>query len=133
MNAKKVVTDDEGRAFIDRILDASSLTKHYRLTPTHEVEECSMSQWVHMFEDAAGRTVAKTVVDGARVSTVFLGLDHGWGGPVPILFETMVFPDPESGVESDMDRYATWDEAVAGHEAMVAKVRGKVVQFRRRK
>ena len=133
MNAKKVITEADVQAFLQRALNAASRIGHWKLGPNHEVEPCSMSEWVKMFADAAGRTVAKTMVDGAMVSTVFLGIDHGFGSPVPILFETMVFPDPESGHDLDMDRYATWDEAVAGHEAMVAKVRGKVVQFRRRK
>lgn len=53
------------------------------------------------------------------VSTVFLGLDHGFGGP-PIVFETMVFTDGKGG---DMERYSTYDEAMAGHKVMVEKVR----------
>ena len=48
------------------------------------------------------------------VSTVFLGLDHGWNAP--IWFETIVF---EQGKEIEMFRYATWDEAVEGHECVV--------------
>ena len=54
-----------------------------------------------------------------RVSTVFLGLDHQHFDGPPLLFETMVFVG-EHGDE--MERYSTWDEAVAGHDAMVAKV-----------
>lgn len=55
------------------------------------------------------------------VSTTFLGIDHSWreDGP-PILFETLVFGGP---LADEMDRYATWDEAKAGHEAMCARVR----------
>ena len=46
------------------------------------------------------------------VSTVFLGLDHAFDGGTPLLFETMIF-----GGEHDeyQERYATWDEAEAGH------------------
>jgi hypothetical protein len=35
------------------------------------------------------------------------------------LFETMVFGGPLNG---EMDRYATWDEAEAGHKAMLDAV-----------
>ncbi len=52
-----------------------------------------------------------------HISTVFLMIDHGYAGYLsvpPILFETMVF-----GGEYDdwCNRYCTWDEAQAGHQA----------------
>lgn len=57
----------------------------------------------------------------AEVSTVFLALDHSHypSGP-PILFETMVFGGPH---DEHTDRYATWDEAVAGHNRILAALR----------
>jgi hypothetical protein len=63
--------------------------------------------------------VARTELgDGREVSTVFLGLDHNFlAHDIPIVFETLVLPD------GDGDRYATWDQAVAGHQAVVAKYR----------
>jgi len=66
--------------------------------------------------------VAKTDLPGdVFVSTVFLGLDHGFGRPgPPILFETMVFGGP---MDDYQERYATWDEAEAGHERIVALAR----------
>lgn len=70
------------------------------------------------------RRVGKTrVFDRAEVSTVFLGLDHQWDpdGP-PLLFETMVFG---GRLDEHTERYSTWDEAVAGHERVVAMVRAE--------
>lgn len=52
------------------------------------------------------------------VSTVFLVYDHGWPD-CPLLFETMVFGGALDGTQ---ERYSTWDEAEAGHAAMVARV-----------
>ena|SRR6185436_8176985 len=79
--------------------------------------------WAKWFEKAwPARQVAHTdVTNEIMVSTVFLGLDHsfGFGGP-PLLFETMVFGGP---MDQEMERYSTWDEAKAGHEEMVQKVR----------
>jgi hypothetical protein len=75
--------------------------------------------WARWFEDADNRRVAEDTIGEARVSTVFLGLDHGYHG-TPILFETMVFGGPFDG---EQERYATYDEAEAGHAAMVARVR----------
>jgi hypothetical protein len=48
-------------------------------------------EWAQWFEKA-DRHVAQDVIEGIRISTVFLGLDHSFGRtPYPILFETMVF------------------------------------------
>ena len=60
--------------------------------------------------------------DGTWISAVWLGLDHRFGsdGP-PLIFETMVFPSKSDLRESDCERYATEDEARAGHAAMVAR------------
>jgi hypothetical protein len=45
------------------------------------------------------RVAETTLPDGTWISTVWLGLDHAWGGGPPLIFETMVrLPD------------GTWDE-----------------------
>jgi len=79
-------------------------------------------EWAEGFQ--AGRKgwerMAFTKVYGVKVSTVFLGLDHNYEqiGP-PIVFETMVFGGP---LDREQIRYATADEALVGHEAMVERV-----------
>jgi hypothetical protein len=75
------------------------------------------------------RRVGKTILpDGKYVSTVFLGLDHNYDstGP-PILFETMVFAEREGFDDQDMERYATFEEAVQGHRDMVEKHGGRAI------
>lgn len=62
------------------------------------------------------RIVGKDTVNDQLVSTVFLGLDHSYNGPRPILFETMIFNGPHDGF---MRRYSTYDEALAGHNKVV--------------
>lgn len=62
--------------------------------------------------DSTWRQVAKDSKDGVMVSTVFLTIDHAWGGGAPVLFETMIFGGPH---DEWQDRYHTWDEAEAGH------------------
>jgi hypothetical protein len=63
--------------------------------------------------------VGKTTTGNATVSTVFLGLDHGYNDGPPVVFETLVF----GGVHSDeQERYCTWPEAEAGHARWVARV-----------
>lgn len=74
------------------------------------------------FMESPERTVGLTrlVEQGVVVSTVFLGLDHSFGGGPPLWFETMVFPE-DSMREQEMDRCSTYDEAEAMHIRMVEK------------
>lgn len=72
-------------------------------------------EWATWFEKA-NRHVAQTMIGEVKVSTVFLGLDHGWDGKTPLWFETMIFGGPHDGY---MNRYSTWDEAEAGHKRAV--------------
>lgn len=71
------------------------------------------------WQETADRRVAKTDIGEITISTVFLGLDHNFGLGPPILFETMIFG---GSLDQEMDRYCTWEEAEAGHEAMVQRV-----------
>ena len=59
------------------------------------------------------------------VSTVFLGVDHGFGSGPPILYETMVFmltaatkdkPGERISLDDLTRRYHTRDEAMRGHQ-----------------
>lgn len=55
---------------------------------------------------------------GISVSTVWLGIDHGFGGELEI-FETMIFgPDPYP-YNQVLTRYRTEDEAREGHDRTV--------------
>jgi hypothetical protein len=86
----------------------------------HEAKPATdLLSWGRWFEKA-DRTVARSEIGASAVSTVFLGRDHSFGGGAPLLFETMVFGGPLDGEE---DRYSTWDEAEAGHAAMVERVK----------
>lgn len=85
-----------------------------------EVVPVSLMEWAAWFATATERHLAKTDVAGAHVSTVFLGINHSFGGGPPLLFETMVFGGPLDG---EQERYSTFDEAEAGHAAMVEKVK----------
>jgi len=73
--------------------------------------------------------------DGNRyfVSTVDLGLDHGFGG-VPLYWETMIFPANNNDVESLGDlyceRYGSKGEALNWHEEIVGKINNKSAEFK---
>lgn len=74
--------------------------------------------WAREF-GKSDRIVAQDRIGDVLVSTVFLGLNHNFGGGAPILYETMVFGGPLDG---EMERYETRAQAEAGHARMVEKV-----------
>lgn len=83
----------------------------------------SLLQWAKLFEDRSYKQLWDDSVGSSRVSTVWLGMDHGFGEfSRPIIFETLVFGGP---LDQEMDRYATIYEAEEGHKAMVKRVRVK--------
>src|SRR4051812_33772197 len=91
-----------------------------------------MGRGMDLHRDWSYTVLAKTIVGSWEVSTVWLGIDHGFIGP-PLIFETMVFEIAESNSfffgasfvyhESMFDdfqaRYTTQTQAYEGHEATV--------------
>ena len=83
--------------------------------------ETDLMGWGEWFENFDNRRIAETTIGDAWVSTVFLGIDHNFGGEgPPLLFETMVFFDREDLRDEIMMRYATYAEAREGHDSIVA-------------
>ena len=99
--------------------DPSNLTGKYILRGHKAVPEPDVIKWGEWFEKA-DRKVARTEIDNVKISTIFLGLDHSFGLGRSLLFETMVFG---GSLNEEVDRYTTWEEAVAGHDRMVERVR----------
>jgi len=77
----------------------------------------------------------KTTVDGYEVSTVFLGLDHGYAADfLPVLWETMIFGDGPvpwaSGDDNEyQERYTSADAARMGHDQTVQRLRDKIADM----
>ena len=67
------------------------------------------------------RIVKQEYVSGYFVSTVFLQIDHALFSDTPVLFETLVFGDPDE--RDDMERYHTYAEACEGHQRFVDRYR----------
>jgi len=96
------------------------MTHLYILDGKTPVGTDDVHEWAKWFEANHVCYVNKTKKDGVTVSTVFLAIDHQWHpDEQPELFETMVF---EGEHDSIQERYATWDEAEAGHKAICDKV-----------
>ncbi len=97
------------------------MTDKYILEGKKPIPEPDLMAWGRWFE-AADRYVGKTDVGEVHISTVFLGLNHCFGEGPPVLFETMVFG---GDLDQEQERYTTWDEAEAGHAAMVGRVKSQ--------
>ena len=89
------------------------------LNHTIETDPFTWGKWSRRLEN---RRVAYSEINSEmHVSTVFIGIDHRhYGDGPPILFETMVF---ENGEGTDTYRYASWDDAKTGHDALVRRLR----------
>jgi hypothetical protein len=82
---------------------------------------------------AEQRVACDALPDGSRLSTVWLGLDHGMLGP-PLFFETMRFthdtggdpldfPTPEGDELVRQLRYGSEEEARAAHYGILRRLR----------
>ncbi len=95
-------------------IEEKAILRNKQVIPVTDVIE-----WAKEFERGESRQVARDEIDGTLVSTVFLGLNHGWFDK-PLWFETLVFAGP---LDDEMSRYETWKEAEEGHRKMVGRVR----------
>lgn len=104
------------RMVLGYILDANRQPR-----PCYRLEE-----FMEFFGDPEKRRVALNKVGRYEVSTVFLCLS----GAMPRrLFETALIIDDEY---EHFHRYDTWDEAQAGHDALVLRLRTFTKQFKRK-
>lgn len=79
--------------------------------PCHDIDEWGKFMMKH------DRIVKQTHISkDVGVSTVFLGIDHGFGSGEPVLFETMIFGGEHDGYQQ---RYRTWEEAEKGHQRAI--------------
>lgn len=95
-------------------MNGKYILKDKKVVPVDDVLE-----WGKWFE-SADRAVKQETVNGLWVSTVFLGLDHGFGSNEPLVFETMVFSkDGKDLDDSYQMRCSTWEQAEKMHTKAV--------------
>jgi hypothetical protein len=84
----------------------------------------TLEQWATRTEETKRVAQDDVATPGGRllwVSTVWLGIDMGFNYGPPLIFETMVF---EHGAADELcHRYATEDDALAGHAEIVHAAR----------
>jgi hypothetical protein len=100
---------------------------NYKRLPDGTVEPVEdIIEWGRWFQKTENRIIEQTELPGdVCVSTVFLGIDHAFGGGPPVLWETMVFGGPMDGEQS---RYRSEIEARAGHSLAVELAKLKAGQ-----
>jgi hypothetical protein len=99
----------------------------YKLNPDHTTEACKFGEYIRwqVEEDGwnAGRLAFDEFEGGLMISTIFLGIDHGFGmTEKPVLFETMVLSRTSGALLTD--RYASYAAAMDGHRDTLARVTG---------
>lgn len=90
-----------------------------RVWYNNQMDQAVLLRWARAFEESDRRVAVTVIWPSVRVSTVFLGINHGWGES-DVWFETMVFGGP---CDEYCRRYSTYEQAVSGHEMVVEKVR----------
>lgn len=77
--------------------------------PISMTDAIGFAQWF----EKANRHLAKTELSGFYISTVFLGINHAFGGGDPVLWETMIFG--LTGDDEYQDRHTNKRDALLGH------------------
>lgn len=90
-------------------------------TPVAQPDPNAWRDWMRASQTDGRRVVAKTQITAhLEISTVFTGMDRGPAGSPgfdrPVVFETATLEDGEI---IETRGYETWDEALAGHAALV--------------
>lgn len=96
---------------------------NYILKDGKIIEEPDIRKWGRWFQDN-NNSIENTVVEGIKISTVFLGIDHSFEDDTePILFETMIF-----GGEHDQyqRRYSDIEQAKIGHQKVIELVKNSL-------
>lgn len=84
------------------------------------VDLMTWSKWIENRDGKSdGRITERTLIGKVLVSTVFLGLDHSFGGKVPILWETMIFNSRLKVLKNYQVRYSSLKNAQKGHKEAV--------------
>lgn len=115
------------------------MLENYILDHHDIVPEPDLMKWARWME-TADTVVARTDNGVLWISTVFLGIDHSFGGGPPLVFETMTFLT--DGFEKETERlkvdftglevwrWNTWAEADEGHWNVVRRMFARLDQFK---
>ena len=99
----------------------------YRLDENKNAVPCDIDEWGKQRKDmfcTDAKHLGNDIIDGKRISTVWIGLNHNFDEiGEPLLFETMIFDNDGSFKDIYCDRYSTWKEAEEGHQKAIQWVK----------
>ena len=107
--------------------------RYYLLDKDKKPYPVPLEKSLALYEDMEMKQTAISMVDDVRISTVFLGMDHGnWFGEhadspnyKPILWETMIFGGEYDGYQ---ERYTSHEDALKGHELAINLIKTKTTE-----
>lgn len=91
----------------------------------------TLGRWMDLMHDWDYKRVRLDLIGDARVSTVWLGLDHRLLFGPPLIFETMISSFADGEFDDYQERYSSEPEAIAGHEQLVRVLREAQHQLER--
>lgn len=84
-----------------------------------------MAEWFGLQHTQAYCQLRLDKINGVEISTMWIGIGND-KQPKPMIFETMTFTDDDGDWDRLARRYATEEEALAGHEAICERIRREV-------
>lgn len=113
-NASELVHSDLGR--MPSCVEYNRAIERLIMYYNKKGESISLLRWASLLEDMQYKVVKQeTLPNGNFVSTVWTGTG------INDIFETMVFESKGNYEGIDEERYSTEEEAIKGHDAMVAR------------
>jgi len=97
------------------------IVKHFILDPKRRVVQTDLLSWGRWAGTVGCREIARTQVRHLLVLTSFAGIDISFGEGPPTFFETRVLDGLD---ELDCLEASTWEDAMAGHEAVTERWSG---------
>ena len=87
----------------------------------------NIDTWGKLFENTEYQRLGHDHVGHYLVSTVWLGLDHGFESDTPVIFETMIFATQDEKDDDELNqvctRYTSEAAALTGHQQTVQNLR----------
>lgn len=114
------MTDDELKKILNRYK-----TRYFDM----DGKPLTLDEWGSYLEDRNfNRHIGDEEINGYRISTVWMGLDHSFfGDSDPLIFETMIFARSDMVANEELDgyqeRYSTKEQAIQGHKIACELVR----------
>lgn len=82
--------------------------------------ESDPKKWIKWFREESNWRVAFTEINGVKISTIFLGIDHNLSGNgPPLLWETCIFGGK---FNNEVKRYSSLKYAIDGHSILAGKI-----------